>query len=616
MGMNNKTNISRRDFLRRLGLGSAVSAAALAGCKPGEKSSVGQATLAQGPIPTDQMTYRINPKTHEKVSILGYGCMRWPTIPTGADGQDEIDQEMVNQLIDTALEHGVNYFDTSPAYCKGRSEKATGIALSRHPRDSYFIATKLSNFAPSTWGRKESLEMYHNSFKLLQVDKIDYLLLHGIGMGAGEYDGMEALKKRYFDNGVLDYLAEERKAGRIGNLGFSYHGDIEAFDYLLSLNDKYNWDFVQIQLNYLDWKHAKEINKRNTNAEYLYNELASRNIPAVIMEPLLGGRLAKVHDHVAERLLQREPERSVASWAFRYAGSHPDVLTVLSGMTYMEHLEDNLRSFCPLKPLNEEEMNFLYDTADLMMQYPTIPCNDCKYCMPCPYGIDIPGVFLHYNKCVNEGNVPKNGQDPNYRAARRAFLVSYDRAVPSLRQADHCTACGQCLPHCPQGIDIPGQMMRIDMFVESLKQNTMNVVDLATLHSILRQGDHSLVVATAAGAISTYDSPGVVDLYKLNTESPEILKGALVADKIVGKGAAALMVEGRVKGVQTDVITREAIDYLRNHGVEVKYEQVIDSIINRTGTGMCPVESRCKSIENPDECLKTIGEFLRESNLI
>ncbi|MDE6224852.1 MAG: aldo/keto reductase, partial [Muribaculaceae bacterium] len=222
MGMNNKTNISRRDFLRRLGLGSAVSAAALAGCKPGEKSSVGQATLAQGPIPTDQMTYRINPKTHEKVSILGYGCMRWPTIPTGADGQDEIDQEMVNQLIDTAIEYGVNYFDTSPAYCKGRSEKATGIALSRHPRDSYFIATKLSNFAPSTWGRKESLEMYHNSFKLLQVDKIDYLLLHGIGMGAGEYDGMEALKKRYFDNGVLDYLVEERKAGRIGNLGFSY----------------------------------------------------------------------------------------------------------------------------------------------------------------------------------------------------------------------------------------------------------------------------------------------------------------------------------------------------------------------------------------------------------
>ena len=153
MEKKNSSNISRRDFLRRVGLGTAVSAAAIAGCKPADNNKVSSATLATGPIPTDQMTYRINPKTGEKVSILGYGCMRWPTIPTGHDGKDEIDQEMVNRLIDTAIEHGVNYFDTSPAYCKGRSEKATGIALSRHPRDSYFIATKLSNFAPTTWGR-------------------------------------------------------------------------------------------------------------------------------------------------------------------------------------------------------------------------------------------------------------------------------------------------------------------------------------------------------------------------------------------------------------------------------------------------------------------------------
>ena len=461
--------LSRRDFLKRFGLGASAAGLALAGCKSaGDASESSQA----GPIPVGKMTYRKNPKTGQNVSLLGYGCMRWPTVGGGSvrDEDAEIDQEMVNRLVDTAIKHGVNYFDTSPAYCKGKSEHATGIALARHPRDSYFIATKLSNFAPETWSREASLEMYRNSLKELQTDHIDYMLLHAVGMGD---DGMEEYKKRYVDNGVLDFLLKEREAGRIRNLGFSYHGDVAVFDYLLANHDKYKWDFVQIQLNYVDWKHAAEINPRNTDAEYLYGELAKRHIPAVIMEPLLGGRLAEVPDHIAARLKEREPERSVASWAFRYAGSQPDVLTVLSGMTYMEHLEDNLRSFCPLKPLSDEEMKFLYDTADLIAQYPTIPCNDCKYCMPCPYGIDIPSILLHYNKCVNQGYVAESSQSGNYAEARRAFLVGYDRSVPKLRQASHCIACGQCAPHCPQQIDIPGELARIDGYVEQLKQNTL-----------------------------------------------------------------------------------------------------------------------------------------------
>lgn len=470
MSIENKKKIDRREFLKRIGIGATVSAAALAGCDVKQHPAGGNIS-AQREIPTGQMTFRTNPKTNEKISLLGYGCMRWPTISGGSErnGEDEIDQKTVNRLVDTAIAHGVNYFDTSPAYCKGRSERATGIALKRHPRDKFYIATKLSNFAPSTWSRKASLAMYHNSFKELQVDYIDYLLLHGVGMG----NGMEEFNARYIDNGVLDFLLREREAGRIRNLGFSYHGDIRVFDYLLSQHDVYQWDFVQIQLNYLDWKHAKEINPNNTDAEYLYGELEKRAIPAVIMEPLLGGRLSKVHDHIVARLKQREPDRSVASWAFRYAGTHPNVLTVLSGMTYMEHLLDNLHSFCPLQPLTPQEIRFLYDTANLMMQYPTIPCNDCKYCMPCPYGLDIPGVLLHYNKCVNEGNVPESQQTENYRQARRAFLVGYDRAVPHLRQADHCIGCNQCVHHCPQGIDIPKEMQRIDRFVEHLKQGTL-----------------------------------------------------------------------------------------------------------------------------------------------
>lgn len=463
--------IGRREFLKRIGTGSAaVSVAALTGCDNKNNPASGDRN-AQQDIPTDKMTYRTNPTTGDKVSILGYGCMRWPDTGGGAgrDADADLDQETINRLVDYAIEHGVNYFDTSPAYCIGRSERATGIALKRHPRDKYFIATKLSNFSPATWSREASLAMYHNSFKELQTDYIDYLLLHGVGMG----DGMKEFNARYIDNGVLDFLLKEREAGRIRNLGFSYHGDIAVFDHLLSQHDIYKWDFVQIQLNYVDWHHAKEINPRNTDAEYLYGELAKRNIPAVIMEPLLGGRLSNVPDHIVTRLKQQEPERSVASWAFRYAGSFPGVLTVLSGMTYMEHLQDNLRSFAPLQPLTDDDRKFLYETANLMIQYPTIPCNDCKYCMPCPYGLDIPAILLHYNKCVNQGNVPESQQADNYREARRAFLIGYDRSVPKLRQANHCIGCYQCVPHCPQSIDIPKELHRIDTFVEQLKQGTL-----------------------------------------------------------------------------------------------------------------------------------------------
>ncbi len=456
-----KDGLDRREFLKRLGAGTAaVAAISFAGCRP---KGGGAATISEGgDMPAGEMPCRINPKTGERVSILGYGCMRWPT-----DENGDIDQEQVNRLVDFAIAHGVNYFDTSPAYCKGMSERATGIALSRHPRDKWVVATKLSNFAPSTWSREASMAMYRNSFKELQVDRIDYMLLHAVGMGS---DAMREFESRYIDNGMLDFLLSEREAGRIGNLGFSYHGDIAVFDRLLAEHDKYKWDFVQIQLNYVDWRHGRELDPRSNDAEYLYGELQKRGIPAIIMEPLLGGRLSNVHDHIAAELRERRNDRSVASWAFRFAASPEGVLTVLSGMTYMEHLRDNLATYSPLEPLSEEESEFLKRMAQALLRYPTIPCNDCKYCMPCPYGLDIPGILLHYNRCVNEGRLPSSSGDENYRRARREFLIGYDRSVPRLRQADHCIGCKECVRHCPQRIDIPAQMRRIDRFVEDLKQ--------------------------------------------------------------------------------------------------------------------------------------------------
>ena len=464
-------NISRRNFLKALGGGAVASLAVLTACKTDNRQDAGGREPEKG-----KMTYRINPGTKDRVSLLGYGMMRLPVAGTDKASARElddapIDQDMVNRQVDYAIEHGVNYFDTSPAYCQGMSERATGIALSRHKRSEYFIATKMSNFSPDTWPRQASIEMFENSLKELQVDYIDYLLLHGIGMGD---DALANFNSRYMDNGILDWLVEQKAAGRIRNLGFSYHGDIKIYDMLLKWHDegRYKWDFVQIELNYLDWRYADEINPRNTDAVYLYGELRKRDIPAVIMEPLLGGRLANVPDNIVAKMKQREPEQSVASWAFRFAGTPEGVLTVLSGMTYMEHLRDNLCTYSPLKPLTSEEQKFLMEIADDIYNLKTIPCNECNYCMPCPYGIDIPAVLSHYNKCIKEGNMPGNdAADPDYRRARRAFLIGYDRSVPRLRQADHCIGCGQCVEHCPQRIDIPKEMQRIDKFVEGLKQN-------------------------------------------------------------------------------------------------------------------------------------------------
>ncbi len=601
-----KFDISRRDFFRKSALAALATSPLLTACSGKKDGDTDESQLPQTPIPTDRMTLRVNPSTGDKVSLLGYGCMRWPTKPDFDNpGEDLIDQEEVNRLVDTAIKHGVNYFDTSPAYCKGRSEKAVGIALSRHPRDKYFVATKLSNFDPSTWPREKSEQMYRDSLRLLQTDHIDYMLLHAVGMGN---EPLKEFNARYIDNGILDFLAAEREAGRIRNLGFSYHGDIRLFDMLLEWHDKYKWDFVQIQLNYLDWEHAKEINPRNTNAEYLYGELAKRDIPAIIMEPLLGGRLSKLPDHVVRLLKEQEPQKSVASWAFRYAGTYPKVLTVLSGMTYMDHLEDNLRSFCPLVPLTEEQTGFLHKVAGIIASYPTVPCNECQYCMPCPYGLDIPAIFAHYNKCVNQGQVPDSPEAENYAEARRRFLVGYDRAVPRLRQASHCVGCKECVGHCPQKIDIPGEMARVDVIAESLRRGVPPA--MSALVALLDKGDTTLVVDN--GRVTTYTGRGVSDLHWLLTDHPHMLQGARVADKIVGKGAAALMILGGVRELYTPVISRLALNLLSGYDIKTTYDKVIDHVVNRDKTGWCPVETLCRDLATPKECLAAITEFLNK----
>ena len=435
-----------------------------AGCKhPDATPAEG---YQSGEVPLGQMTYRTD--THgQQVSLLGFGMMRLPVEGGGdlrKDPNAQLDQEAINRMVDYAIEHGVNYFDTAPVYLRGMSERATGIALNRHPRSKWLIATKMSNFRNSSW--EASKAMYEKSFEELGVDYIDYYLLHSFG-GKGDF------QKRFLDNGVLDFLVGEREKGRIRNLGWSFHGLQEEFDQVVAMHDKYHWDFAQIQMNYVDWHYAHEIEEENVNAEHLYNSLDAKGIPIVIMEPLLGGRLATLNETMAHKLKEREPERSLASWAFRYLGMFPRIMTSLSGMSLMEHVEDNVRTHCPVEPLTGDEMALLDRIADEFAHFPAVPCTSCQYCMPCPYGLDIPGIFSFYNKSIGEGIVMTEGtaEQREFRRARRAFLTSYDKSIARMRQADHCIGCGECLKHCPQHIAIPDKMRMIEDYTNKLKDS-------------------------------------------------------------------------------------------------------------------------------------------------
>lgn len=349
--------LSRRNFLKAMG----ASGLALAGLPSlaGKVERAAEAAAVGG-----EMTYRTNPVSGDRTSLLGYGCMRWPMVDAG-EGK-VVDQEAVNRLVDCALARGVNYFDVSPMYLQWTAEGAAGKALSRHPRSSYLLATKMSNHHLLRAGKRgkelldASMQMYGHSFEALQTDHFDYYLIHNVGY---QNRGLAFLKERVFDNGIIDFLKEERRAGRIRNLGFSFHGESkDVFSFLMARHADIHWDFVQIKMNYYDYRHAQA----ELTAKELYDELTERGIPVIIMEPLLGGKLATLPNDVGGDLKRLRPDESIASWAFRFAGSFPNVFTILSGMTYMEHLRDNLRTFSPLNPCTPEELKLLERVAEQM----------------------------------------------------------------------------------------------------------------------------------------------------------------------------------------------------------------------------------------------------------
>ena len=400
----------------------------------------------------------------KKVSLLGYGAMRLPAADGGhannwlldASKKDS-DQKHLDRQVRHMLEAGVNYFDVAPVYCRGEAEKCLGIALkaSGWNRGDYIVATKLSNFSPTAWSLDSCKKMFKESLKFLQTDYIDNYLLHSIGNG-----GFATFSKRYVDNGAADWCLELREQKRIRNLGFSFHGDKKAWDWCLEHHDKYKWDFVQIQMNYIDWRHAKQVNDRNVDAKTLYDELTALKIPVVVMEPLLGGRLARYNWSLANELTPLDPEATLAQWALRFCGSFDNVMTVLSGMTFDEHIDENVATFSPLRKCTEKEFVALERAAEAYLACNTIPCTSCNYCMPCPYGLDIPALLAFRNLYLTK----EEGRRP------RKILKAYAKRIPeALRRADHCTGCGRCLGHCPQQIDIPKEIAAIDAVIDVLK---------------------------------------------------------------------------------------------------------------------------------------------------
>lgn len=363
---------------------------------------------------------RMIPALGKKISRLGYGGMRFPK------NGDEVDMDAAVQLLRKAYEMGINYFDTAMVYHKGESEKIFGKAFEPYPRDSYLIADKMSIWLCSD--EEDMKARFYNQLKTLKTDYIDFYLVHSLNRN--HY-------KKVKDLHCVEFLQQMKQEGKIKHLGFSFHDTYQVFTQIL--ND-YTWDFVQIQLNYLDW--------HNQGAEQLYRELERRNLPVMVMEPVRGGYLATIDSERAKPFLELEPQRSIASWAIRWVESLPQVAVVLSGMSDLQQLEDNVATMTNFEPMNEQELAAIDRVVEEIRKVNEIPCTGCRYCMDCPMGVDIPEIFSIYSQYKIFGK-------------EKAFVQDYEEVVEHGNGAEHCVRCMACTTKCPQMIAIPDKLEMI-----------------------------------------------------------------------------------------------------------------------------------------------------------
>lgn len=359
-----------------------------------------------------------------KLSALGMGAMRLPVV----NGDDaSIDEAAAFAMVDEAMAKGVNYYDTAWGYHNGNSELVMGRALARYPREKFYLATKFPGYDLSNMPKVK--EIFEKQLEKCQVEYFDFYLFHNVcEMNIDAY-----LDPQY---GIYDYLLEQRKNGRIRHLGFSAHGDYDVMKRFLDAYGK-DMEFCQIQLNYLDWEFQDAKKKME-----LLNEW---NIPVWVMEPLRGGKLASLSAEDEGKLKALRPEETIPAWAFRYLQTIPSVKVVLSGMSNMKQMQENIRTFEEDKPLNDEELKAIYSIADGMVKKIVLPCTACHYCTShCPQGLDIPGLLALYNEhCFTQGG----------------FIAPMAlQAVPADKQPSACVGCRSCEAVCPQGIKISEAM--------------------------------------------------------------------------------------------------------------------------------------------------------------
>ena len=363
--------------------------------------------------------------TDKKLSQFGFGCMRLPT--TTGNPADPIDYAKAEALIDYAYAHGINYFDTAYVYHNGDSENFIGKALSKYPRDTWNLVTKMP---PSAVQKPEDLEkVFNDQLKKCGVDYFDFYLCHGVMDICYDFFAGEEF-------GVIPFLDRMKKEGKIKKLGFSSHCSPKK---LAEFCELYDWDIAQIQLNYFDWDYQ--------DAKQQYEILTAHHIPIVVMEPCRGGRLCTLCDESVDILKKAAPDRSVASWAFRWLQGLPNVQVVLSGMNTMEQLTDNLSVFESPQPLNDEEKAALQKAIDAFKSKFTVPCTACRYCNKCPKELDIPVILSAYNDCCLTDNQFMRGSTYKALKARGEKYMPYE-----------CVGCGTCMNACPQGIDTPSIM--------------------------------------------------------------------------------------------------------------------------------------------------------------
>jgi hypothetical protein len=408
--------MNRREFLKSA-LFTTIGAIVLSACKK-------VATTA-----TNLIT-KVSTKKYKNldISVIGFGMMRLPQ----KNGEPDI--EKTQKMVDYAIEHGINYFDTAWFYHNGQSEIATGIVLSKYPRNSYYLADKMP--LRILKDKAEVIPTFEKQLEKCKTEYFDFYLAHNINKRE-----WKVLK----DCNVYEQLLQKKKEGKIKYLGFSIHDTPELLEEVVNT---YKWDFVQLPINPIDWKAV--------DAEKQYEIATKAGLPVVVMNPLKGGQLSTLSEKAIEILKNENPNVSPSSWSLRYSASLPNVFVVLSGMTEQIHIEDNVKTFTNFKPLNEKEQAVLANAIAVYNSSGAISCTYCQYCTGCPVGIDIPKNFMIYNQ---------------YKANNRKdrFIIAYE-TIKEENRADKCINCGICKNKCPQKLDIPNLLKEVAEIYKSLKK--------------------------------------------------------------------------------------------------------------------------------------------------